>query len=119
MNMINNNISKRIIQLLLKVGIDPSHVGYDYLREAIMLGYSDRKYLRNITSALYPKIAEINGVTITSVEKSIRHAISKIAILNPDAYRLMLFAPSDGHYTNSQFIACCVELLHAEESGNA
>lgn len=72
-----NNLSVEIevSTILHDLGI-PSHVkGYRYIREGIMLLYTEEEANRLITKEIYPEIATKYQTTATRVERAIRHAI--------------------------------------------
>lgn len=110
-------LENRIRTLLLKLGIDPSNKGYDYLVEAIQMCYGDRKCLFAITSILYPTIAKNNSASKSAVERAMRQAIFRAINTNYDAFDLLIFPISydSGSLTNSQFIGACVEYLKMHE----
>ena len=59
------------------IGIFPNVRGYEYLQEAVLLTLRDKTYVKNVTTRLYPAIAEKYGVSKTKVESAIRNAIKK------------------------------------------
>ncbi len=60
---------------LLEIGIPANLQGFKYLREAIMYIVRDPSYKRRVTKRLYPMIAEKFEVSLSIVERAIRHAI--------------------------------------------
>lgn len=112
-------IESRIKTLLMKVGIDPSNNGFDYLVEAVRVCYEDKNELKYITKRLYPNIAVKFSTTVSGVERAIRHAICMSSQYNPKNFEILCFvgSPERGALTNSQFIGACVEYLkiHEEE----
>lgn len=106
----------RVRTLLMKIGVDPSNQGYDYLVEAIKTCYENKKVLQLITKKLYPDIAKKFGTTPSRVERAMRHAVSRIDSVNPEGLSILPFAFSvNGTIPNSQFIAVCVEFLKMHE----
>ena len=80
------NNEKYLVQLdpetneLLKTKIKsisiPSNIkGYSYIRDAITLVYNNPELIGGITKELYPEIGKKYNISITRVERSIRHAI--------------------------------------------
>ncbi len=64
-----------ITDLLHQLGI-PSHIrGYQYIKEGILLVYSNTSGISYITKDVYPVIAKKFDTTPTRVERAIRHAI--------------------------------------------
>lgn len=84
---------KKTISCLDEKGFKHNLLGFDYILEAISLIIEDRKYLRNVTSMLYPDIAEHYGTTPNRVERAIRHSIESCSI----------------KMTNSEFLAKAVD----------
>lgn len=56
------------------VGV-PHHPGREYLLKAIGIVWLDARWLRGLTTRLYPAIAEAFGVNARQVERAMRHAI--------------------------------------------
>jgi len=70
-----NNIRLSITELMHEIGV-PAHIkGYRYLIEAINQVYNDEKLLDQVTTELYPMLAEKFDSTKSRVERAIRHAI--------------------------------------------
>ena len=65
-----------IVRALLYLNINPSLNGFNYLKRAIALALTDHAYLVNIRKT-YFIIAKENNVTSSSVERSIRYAITR------------------------------------------
>lgn len=65
----------QIATLIKQLGV-PAHLcGYRYLRRAVELAVQDPSVLFEMTSRLYPQIAQEAGSTPMRVERSIRYAI--------------------------------------------
>lgn len=110
-------MKNKIKRLLLKLGVDPSLCGYDYLVDAIDICCKDKSYARQITKRLYPYVAKNNNTTANRAARCIRNAVEKVCDTAPDLVDeliLPIFCKS-GKYTNSQFICACVEKLMMEE----
>ena len=76
-NKISNMFNKEAIiaDLLHKLGI-PSHIrGYQFIKEGILIVYSNGNSISYITKDVYPQIARKYDTTPTRVERAIRHAI--------------------------------------------
>lgn len=69
------DLVKEITKYMRNIGISPAKIGYDYIREAIVMTFVDRNVLSQITKVLYPDIAEKFHATPSKVEKAIRTAI--------------------------------------------
>lgn len=110
-------MKNKIKRLLLKLGVDPSLHGYDYLVDAIDICYQDKSYARQITKRLYPYVASKNNTTVDRAERCIRNAVEKVCNTASDLVDELILPIScdSGKYTNSQFICACVEKLKMEE----
>lgn len=77
-----------------------SHSGYDYVEMAIDIGLEDKQLVcRQLTTAIYPRIATAFAANVPCVERNIRHAIQK----------------SDAKgTTNAEFIARAVDHIKGE-----
>ena len=112
-------MENRIKKLLLRLGIDPFMLGYKYLIDAIDICYCDSCYAKGVTKLLYPYLAKKNKTTQQRAERNIRNAIEKAfsCYSSEIEKELIIPAPSkSGKYTNSQFIAACVEKLKMEDN---
>lgn len=69
-----------IQKLLLKKGFSPHLKGFDYLVKAVRLWNDDIRYSHNVTTLLYPSIAELYGTSASSVERAISHLIDSTGI---------------------------------------
>lgn len=67
--------TKRIHEVLIRIGIPPNILGYCFLLYALELIMFNPNYMRGITTDLYPAIAEKFGSTPARVERDMRHAI--------------------------------------------
>ena len=66
-----------VIRILMETGVGCHLLGYEYLLEAILLCWNDRKHIHMVTKTLYPTIAERFDTTPQCVERNIRTAISR------------------------------------------
>lgn len=64
-----------IRSLLLEMGAPDHLIGHPYTVYAIQLVVADRKWIDNITFALYPEVAAHFDTTASRVERGIRHLI--------------------------------------------
>ncbi|MBQ1519690.1 MAG: sporulation initiation factor Spo0A C-terminal domain-containing protein [Ruminococcus sp.] len=67
---------KKIVRLIIDLGISTSVKGYIYIIEAIKICKDLKISNLYLSKDLYPKIAEKYGTSSASVERAIRHAIS-------------------------------------------
>ena len=110
---------KRIGDILINLGILSNLKGYDYLKEAIKVAVEDPSIVKNITSQLYPIVAETFQSTSDSVEAAIRRAIEvssnlgKIKNIN-NIFGMNIFEHNDKP-SNSEFIALIAEKLMIDD----
>lgn len=107
-----------IAKVLHDVGVPASIRGYDYIREAIIMGLSDKEILKSITKDLYPTIAKNNKTTASRVERAIRHAV-EVAWQRGDVETInSIFGytvkASKGKPTNGEFISILVERIRLD-----
>ena len=111
----NNEIDRRVINILLSVGISANLQGYYFLKESIRLAITNPLYIGAITKIMYPKVASRFQTTACRVERAIRHAIEvsynkgKITNLN-DIFGLTIFDEAEKP-TNAEFVALIADRL--------
>lgn len=95
-----------------RLGFKRNHLGYAYLKDAVMFCYFDSSSLHGkINSILYPKIAQKHNVSPASVERSLRTVIG-YAYNNPGSHKQFKeFLGSADCPTNSEVIAALLERL--------
>lgn len=109
----------RVGRILRELGV-PEHLsGYGYLVEAVLLVRRDSSYLRRVTLALYPELAEKFGTTPSAVERGIRHAIetawTRASLEAVERYFGNTICPRKGKPVNSEFIARIAGAMEGEE----
>ena len=114
----NSSIEPRITKMLHSLGV-PSHIkGYQYIRESIMLMYSNPYIIGGITKELYPEVAARYKTTSSRVERAIRHAIEVSWNRGDYEYMEELFGHSVDYDrakpTNSEFIATVADKLRLD-----
>ena len=77
MKGVGNVQRKDISSLLLKLGVSPSHQGFDYIIECVKMVDKNKELLYSVTTKLLPKVAEKFKTTPERVGRNIRHAIQK------------------------------------------
>ena len=114
----DHNIQISITKILHQLGI-PSHIkGYQYIREAISLVYTNPSLIGRITKELYPEIGQKYKTSVSRVERAIRHAIE--VSWNRGDWSLMedIFGHSvdidKAKPTNSEFIVTIADKLRLE-----
>ena len=66
----------RIHDVLLHIGVPPHICGFRYLMEAVHQALLDSSCLERVTLNLYPKVAGVFHVPLSSIQRGIRHAIT-------------------------------------------
>ena len=99
----------KIQDILLNIGIPANIYGFLYITYALQLLDQDPEYMYHVTKYLYVSIAKKFKTTPSSVERSIRHAISVGWLKGDIEYTNRMFKNSvnskKGVPTNSQFLA--------------
>ena len=72
----NSSSTARIHDVLLHIGVPPHICGFRYLTEAIHQALLDSSCLERVTLNLYPKVAAVFHVPLSSIQRGIRHAIT-------------------------------------------
>lgn len=112
------NMEKKLVDILLSIGIPANLQGYSFLKETIKLAVSNPKYIGAITKIMYPTIATKFKTTACRVERSIRHALDvsfsrgKIIHLN-DIFGLKILEQNE-RPTNAEFVALIADKLSLE-----
>jgi len=114
----NPNLENRVTKMLHSLGV-PSHIkGYQYIRESVMLMYSNPFIIGGITKELYPAVADKYNTTASRVERAIRHAIEVSWNRGDYDYMEELFGNSVDYDrakpTNSEFIATVADKLRLD-----
>jgi len=91
-----------VCALLSKMGVAPELSGYRYMAEAVRITLLHGAL--STTKELYPQIALMNHVTVSAVERAIRHAIAPAWKHPASIARRQLF-PGLGRPSNTHFIA--------------
>lgn len=101
-------MKRKIQDRLIMIGITPNLQGFDYIGRAVELMIEDKRYVRNIVSGLYRKIARDYETVPSCVERSIRHAISKVNREEWGKYT------NSCTYKNSEFLATLALMIQRE-----
>lgn len=105
---------------LQEIGVPAHLVGYEYLKSALSICMGDPTAIRDMTTGLYPAIAEVHGTTPSKVERGIRHAIETCWDRCDIGTLAKAFGPAVGarekRPANAEFIAVVAERLRMEES---
>lgn len=113
-----NKIEEITIEQLRELGISANLLGYQYIKEAILLIIKDKSYLQNITKGLYPDIAKKFDTTKQRVERAIRNAVERIFERGSCTKIQQIFSYTityeKGKATNSEFLAILAEEVERE-----
>ena len=111
-------LDRRVMDILLAIGISANLHGYYFLKDSIKLAISSPVFIGAITETMYPTIATMHQTTAFRVERAMRHAIDvsynkgKIPCLN-QIFSLDIFSSYDKP-TNAEFIALIADELKQE-----
>ena len=75
-DQVRKDVQLQLIDILHKLGIKTSHLGYSYIKEAICIFFSSKTIINNMT-AIYKRISTKYNTSIASVESNIRRAIEE------------------------------------------
>lgn len=106
----------KVRETLAFVGV-PTHLsGYEYLVEAIKMVVCDWEIRKEVTTILYPSVADKFDTTSSRVERAIRHAIEVVFDNNYNAdtvYSMFgnTISTKKGYPTNSHFISAVAEYV--------
>lgn len=74
-NSCQSEIKSYTVSVLNRLSVRPTHLGYKYIIQAIMLAFDDLDYLERVSKCLYPKLAKDDNGTPQQVERAIRNAV--------------------------------------------
>lgn len=112
------SLKRRVTDTLHEIGVPAHVIGYEYLREAIILSVGSRDMINAITKELYPSLAETFQTTASRAERAMRHAIElawdrgELEILQK--WFGYTISSLKGKPTNSEFIALIADKLRLE-----
>lgn len=67
---------KQISELLIQLGFSMAHKGFHYIKYTIMLAiHESDSYLYNLSTMLYPRLADEFKTSTSGVERAIRYSI--------------------------------------------
>lgn len=105
---------------LTDLGIPDHLLGYGYLQTAIRLAMQDKSLLREVTSRLYPMVAQQHNTRPQLVERGIRHAIEcgwvRCDLKVQQQYFGGKIDPKRCKPTNSEFIARLCNVVNSQYS---
>ena len=101
----NQNNKINIENLLKELCVNPSLLGFNYLKRGIEICIEEPKMLSGITKELYPTISKEYNTTSSRVERAIRHAIeTSWGKINGETYQEVFYNELEKP-TNSAYIA--------------
>ena len=107
-----------ITTMLRELSFMPNYSGFNYIREAVKMVVAMGDDVMCVSKSIYPVIAKRSGTTITSVEHSIRTAITRAWKLTDDSCKLEIFgtyALREGWTpTNSELIYVLADRLRCK-----
>ncbi len=105
--------------LLEKLGVKGTGAGALYLYDAVLLGLQNPDYMRYVTKSIYSDVALLRRISRSTVESSIRRAISASWENADPLYRRMVFglfgSPGRKRPSNCTYIRMLVRYLRGEE----
>ncbi|MCL1936125.1 MAG: sporulation transcription factor Spo0A [Defluviitaleaceae bacterium] len=116
------NLETKVTNILQNLGVPASIRGYNYMREAILMGIDNPDILNYITKELYPSVAKKFHTSHSRVERAIRHAI-EVAWSRGDIDVIIQYFKgtvniNKGKPTNSEFISLIADRLRLEIKDN-
>ncbi len=108
-------IAAETANLIHQVGVPQHLIGYQYLKEAICMGFNDDNTIKQITKFTYPSIAKRHLTSAEKVERSIRSAIEATWAKDSENLNLLFKQIRRAKRpTNSEFIAVLSDKLRYE-----
>lgn len=112
------NLDRKVVDILLRLGIPPNLQGYVFLKESIKLAIYNPSYIGAITKIMYPTIAIKFKTTACRVERSIRHAL-EVSYMKGKIYNIneifgLKILEDNEKPTNSEFVALIADRLALE-----
>ena len=105
LNQISEKENINVENILKELCVNPSLLGFNYLKDAIELCLDNPGMLSGITKLLYPSLAKKHETTSARVERAIRHAIeTSWGKIDGDTYHEVFYNEFDKP-TNSRYIA--------------
>lgn len=68
-------IKEKTAHLLNDLGITPKFLGYDYIKELVVLIKADKRLMQSFNKKLYPILAVKLNTNVNNIERNIRNAI--------------------------------------------
>ena len=108
-----------VTDVMLKLGLKPKFVGFEYMREAIEMYINKGACDEKLTTEIYPRIASNHEVTVTHIERNIRIVIND-AFKSDGLLSINEFYDSvvyDNSYvlSNGELISIIVEIIRLSQ----
>ena len=100
-----NSLNGPVAKQLMSLGITPNYTGYDQAVYAVTLSSSHPEFLREVSTRLYPAVAEHCGTSWKAVERNLRTIINTAWETNPALLAELSGRPLSKKPTSGQFIA--------------
>ena len=107
-------LDRRIHNLIYSLGIYPGVKGYEYIKEALLMSVNDTTVLSKIMDKVYIPISIKYNVTPRSIERAIRHAITRSCNLeNEYIYEMFgcMINSKKQKPTNKEFLSSLTDKL--------
>lgn len=109
----------KIIRMFMAIGIPSNLKGYRYLCEAVKMTINEPDVITQITTRIYPELAEQFHTSPSNIERSMRHAIETAwergKRENIDSLFGLRIYDRNEKPTNSEFIALIADKLALED----
>lgn len=104
MDDINVSLLNQIKEVLIKLGISPVLMGYNYLAHCVYICAQDNQCVYCLVSKVYKEVAKLYNTTYQCVERNIRHSIKVfVERRHVDALNKLMHAPL---YTAHDYPSC-------------
>ena len=104
-----NNLYRKVTDILKRIQFPFNMKGYDYVKEAIVEKYKNPK--KKFHNDIYSSIAEKYQTTTLSVDAGIRHALNRMQEgMTKEELKKLFGVPRQ--LTNKEFIHWAVAMLH-------
>lgn len=108
-------LDEHVTATLHELGVPANIMGYQYLKDAIILTIENREAVNAVTKILYPTVAKMHSTTSSRVERAIRHAVEKVWLTGNRYYMRRFFGDqalaTKKQPPNSEFVAQIADLL--------
>lgn len=110
------SLENAVFDVLTELGINNIRKGYDYLKEAIVIGYKEPESLRCLNDRIYPVIAKNHNTTSSAVERAISFSINADILGNDDVTRVCEILGTntykkEGKLTNKYVVVGIIEYI--------